>query len=322
MLCAFVLLLRAFVLLLCACVLLLRAFVLLLRAFVRLTRLMLLLLLVLHLILLLLVLLAGMMLAAIPNVTITTDGVLCRQAEGGHKAQGAHKAEGGRWTVLTHALRVWNMSVSEIAGEAGMRALGELACARLGFEKVAGTPGGGMEEEVVVGMGLMMLRKYGYQWAHFVFDNAARLALAFHLLALDPHTENLASSSTTCSCKSVDMCCGLHVVVDQVTLHNAHIMFVLEAFLGRQARARVHVLPHCSVHADAFREHAATFDDVRDGRDDRDPQFARHPCSASVRLDRYTTHLPPRDTGVHPASVGQGPPARASRGWCMCQNAC
>jgi hypothetical protein len=244
-----------------------------------LTCLLLLLLLVLML-MLMLMRLAGMMLAAIRNVTITTDGVLCRQAGGGH------------WTVLTHALRVWNMSVSQIAGEPGepgVRALGEQACARLGSEEAASKRGGGMEEEVVVGMGLMLLRKYAYQWAHFVFDNVARLALAFHLLALDPHTETRASSSATCPCTSGDLCCGLHVVVDQLTLHNAHIMFVLEAFLGRQARARTHVLPHCSVHADAFRVHAATYHDARDDRQDREPQFARHPCSASVKLNRSTT---------------------------------
>ena len=73
---------------------------------------------------------SGMMLAAIPHVTVATDGVLCtRTADGG-----------GR--VLTNALRVWNMSGS-LLGEHVCRSMPAPGAAAGGHGAKLGTAAGG-----------------------------------------------------------------------------------------------------------------------------------------------------------------------------------
>ena len=153
---------------------------------------------------------SGMMLAAIPNVTVSTDGVVCVWEPGG-----------GR--VLTNALRVWNMSGS---------VLGERLCRNM---PKAGDGGRGESGRNVAvrGKALFMLRKFGYQWAHLIFDNVARLSFTYHVLA-----EQVPED--------------LYVIVDELTAHSAHCMEVFRAFLGPGAHSRLAVLPHCAVHEDAF----------------------------------------------------------------------
>ena len=153
---------------------------------------------------------SGMMLAAIPNVSVSTDGVVCVWEPGG-----------GR--VLTNALRVWNMSGS---------VLGERLCRNMPKPGDVGRGESGWNV-AVRGKALFMLRKFGYQWAHLIFDNVARLSFTYHVLA-----EQVPED--------------LHVIVDEFAAHSAHNMEVFRAFLGPSAHSRLAVLPHCAVHEDAF----------------------------------------------------------------------
>ena len=56
----------------------------------------------------------------------------------------------------------------------------------IGRLQAQGEPG----RVVVKGRGLFMLRKFGHQWAHFIFDNLARLAFTQHVLAADGATNS------------------------------------------------------------------------------------------------------------------------------------
>ena len=87
-----------------------------------------------------------------------------------------------------------------------------------------------------------MLRKHGHQWAHFIFDNVARLAFTQHVLAADEATNSEDGLP-------------LHIIVDEATVLSRNILAVLQAFLGRNARARMALLQHCAADVSAF-EHA------------------------------------------------------------------
>jgi len=231
-----------------------------------------------------------MMLAAIPHVTVATDGVLCtRTADGG-----------GR--VLTNALRVWNMSGS-LLGEHVCRSMPAPGAAAGGHGAKLGTAaGGGVEGPTSVevhGAALLMLRKFGYQWAHMVFDNAARLAFAHHVLAQD----DLAD---------------LHLIVDELTRASEHTMEVLRAFLGPGARRRLAVLRHCAVHQDAF-EHAVGGGGSSSGGGGRSSGAAG--CASYVHADSLLIAEPigplyHADRGLQgcPAHVSPSPEGQCSHG--------